>query len=132
MIRKQGQGQPATQRHPSSSRKDVAMSDRSNTTPPGDEHPSKGEILDAIAEAVASKIEWPLWDQFLPIFYNAVADGTYTIPPPKSHLSLWKDGAWVKGATVVALGSRDDHGRVMTERGDWVRLDENCVLVVGR
>ena len=107
------------------------MNEHTDTHHAGEEPLDPKIVYEAIYDAVHSRIEWPLWDQFLPIFYNAVADGTYTILPPRSHLRLFKDGKWIDGVTIVALGSRNDKGRAMTERGDWVVLDENTVLVVG-
>lgn len=93
------------------------------------------DAWNAIYEAIRSEIEWPYASGIEDAVYRAVANNTCTVLPPKSHLKLLEDGKWVVGVTVVAMDPSPYGGnraRVCTERGVWLSLSDDCVLVVGR
>lgn len=80
-----------------------------------------------------SSLDWPSQGAILDVIFEAIASRTWTILPPKSFVRVHVDGRWERGVPVVAM--RPDHtglkAEVCSERGDWIRLNDGCVLVVG-
>ena len=99
-------------------------------------------IAEVVERAITAVVGGYLWDELNP---GAVYDALRLQPvvlPHGSHLLRWTGNRWEKGADVVAL--RDKNGadmrarvgdrrsaEVLTDRGCWVDLSDDCTLVIG-